>query len=249
MIDLTGRVAIVTGAARGIGREIALELSQYGAKVVVNYLSHVEEADEVVQLIKDMGGQSIRVQGDVTNAKDAARLIEEAQKAFGGIHILVNNAGIVHDGLIMRMSEKDWDDVINTSLRGAFLCTRSALRPMVRQHYGRIINVTSVAGIAGNVGQANYSAAKAGLIGFTKSVAKEIGSRGITVNAVAPGLVETDMTRDLPTEVWNALIGLSALGRPGTLEEIAHAVVFLASDSASYITGHVLIVDGGMGMF
>jgi 3-oxoacyl-[acyl-carrier protein] reductase len=247
-MDLKDKVAVVTGSSRGIGRAIALKLGSLGAKVVVNYRTNAEAAREVVEAIGAQSGQAITVQADVTDANDAKRLVKTAQSTYGRLDILVNNAGTTHDTLLMRMSEKDWDLVINTNLKGTFNCTKVAMRPMMRQHYGRIVNITSVAGLAGNPGQANYSAAKAGLVGFTKAVAKEVGSRGITVNAVAPGYIPTDLTADLPQELVEKAIEMTPLGRPGTSEEIAHAVAFLVSDEASFITGVVLRVDGGLAM-
>ncbi|MFQ5853419.1 MAG: 3-oxoacyl-[acyl-carrier-protein] reductase [Candidatus Binatia bacterium] len=247
-MTLQDKVAVVTGSSRGIGRAIALKLASLGAKVVVNYRSNAEAAQEVVETIGAQGGQAIAVQADVRNADDAKRLVKTAQTTYGGLDILVNNAGTTRDTLLARMSEKDWDLVINTNLKGAFNCTKVAMRPMMRQRYGRIVNITSVAGLAGNPGQANYSAAKAGLVGFTKAVAKEVGSRHITVNAVAPGYVPTDLTASLPEE-WKAkVIEMTPLGRAGIPEEIASAVAFLVSDEASYITGVVLRVDGGLAM-
>jgi 3-oxoacyl-[acyl-carrier protein] reductase len=247
-MDLKDKVAVVTGSSRGIGKAIALKLASRGAKIVVNYRTNAEAAREVVEAIGAQGGQAIAVQADVTDADDAKRLVKTAQSTYGRLDILVNNAGTTHDTLLIRMSEQDWDLVINTNLKGVFHCTKAAMRPMMRQHYGRIVNVTSVAGLAGNPGQANYSAAKAGIVGFTKAVAKEVGSRGITVNAVAPGYIPTDLTADLPQELVDKAIDMTPLGRPGTSEEIAHAVAFLVSDEASFITGVVLRVDGGLAM-
>jgi 3-oxoacyl-[acyl-carrier protein] reductase len=247
-MDLKGKVAVVTGSSRGIGRAIALKLASLGAKVVVNYRTSAEAAQEVVEAIGGQGGQAIAVQADVRDADDAKRLIKTAQSTYSRLDILVNNAGTTHDTLLLRMSEEDWDLVINTNLKGAFNCTKAAMRPMMRQRYGRIVNITSVAGLAGNPGQANYSAAKAGLVGFTKAVAKEVGSRNITVNAVAPGYVPTDLTASLPQELVEKAIEMTPLGRVGTPEEIANAVAFLVSDEANYITGVVLRVDGGLAM-
>ncbi|MBC8265160.1 MAG: 3-oxoacyl-[acyl-carrier-protein] reductase [Anaerolineales bacterium] len=247
-MSLQDKVAVVTGSSRGIGRAIALKLASLGAKVVVNYRSNAEAAREVVEAIGALGGQAMAVQADVADAEDAKRLIRAAQTTFGGLDILVNNAGTTRDTLLARMSEDDWDLVINTNLKGAFNCTKAAIRPMMRQRHGRIVNITSVAGLAGNPGQANYSAAKAGMVGFTKAVAKEVGSRNITVNAVAPGYIPTDLTASLPQELVEKAIEMTPLGRPGTSEEIANAVAFLVSDEASYITGVVLRVDGGLAM-
>ncbi len=246
MLDLTDRVAVVTGSSRGIGRAIALKLASLGAKVVVNYYASEDAAQEVVEEIKSGGGEAIAVQADVKDAERAKELIGAALEAFGRLDILVNNVGITRDTLLMRMKEDDWDIVMNTNLKGTFNCTKAAQRTMIRQRYGRIINITSVSGIAGQVGQANYSASKAGVIGFTKAVARELGTRNITVNAVAPGYVPTDQTADLPQELIDYILELTPLKRPGTAEEIANAVAFLASEEASYVSGQVLGVDGGM---
>ena len=248
MLDLHGKVALITGGSRGIGRAIALALAEQGAQIAVNYASNARAADEAVQQITDCGGQAIAIQGDVANAEDAKRLVQETVAAFDAIHILVNNAGLTRDNLILRMSEEAWDRVLAVNLRGAFLCTKAALRPMIRQRWGRIINIASVAGVIGNAGQANYAAAKAGLIGFTKSVAKEVASRSITANAIAPGLVRTEMTAGLTEQQEQAVLQLVPLGRAATPEEIAPAAVFLASEEAAYVTGHVLAVDGGLVM-
>ncbi len=248
MFDLTGKVALVTGGSRGIGRAIAIALAGQGAKVAVNYVSNAQAAAEVVGRIASCGGQAVAIQGDVANADDAKRIVEETQKTFEGLHILVNNAGLTADDLLLRMSEEAWDRVLAVNLRGAYLCTKAALRPMIRQRWGRIINVASVAGLVGNAGQANYAAAKAGLIGFTKSVAKEVASRSVTANAIAPGLVQTEMTANLTEGQEQAVLKTVPLGRAATPEEIAPAVVFLASEEAGYITGSVLAIDGGLVM-
>jgi len=246
MIELNGRAAIVTGGSRGIGRAIALQLAKQGAQVVVNYHSQSEAANAVVSQIQAMGGQAIAVPGDVRRMEDAKRLAKEALSAFGRIDILVNNAGTTRDGLLLRMREEDWDIVLDTNLRGAFHCTKAVMRTMMKQRSGRIVNITSVAGVAGNAGQANYASAKAGLIGFTKSVAKEMGSRNVTCNAVAPGYIPTDLTADLPGELIENARKMTPLGRLGTAEDVAYVVAFLASDEAAFITGQVICVDGGM---
>lgn len=246
MVDLTDRVAVVTGSSRGIGRAIAVKLAGLGAKVVVNYNSSEDAANEVVEQIAAEGGEAVAVKADVKDAEQAKQLIDTALDKFGRLDILVNNVGITRDTLLMRMKEEDWDIVMETNLKGTFNCTKVAQRPMIRQRYGRIINITSVSGIAGQVGQANYSASKAGLIGFTKAMARELGVRNISVNAVAPGYVPTDQTADLPQELVDYILGMTPMRRPGTAEEIANAVAFLASEEASYVSGQVLGVDGAM---
>jgi 3-oxoacyl-[acyl-carrier protein] reductase len=243
------KVAIVTGASRGIGRAIALELGRQGAKVVVNFNRNQEAADEVVQTIAGSDGEAVTYQADVGQYEAAEGLIKFAVDHFGGLQILVNNAGITRDGLIMTMGEQDWDDVMQTNLKSTFTCSKAAVRYMMRKRYGRIVNITSVAGQMGNAGQTNYSASKAGQIGFTKSLAREVASRHVTVNAVAAGYIETDIWSTVPESAREGMLQMIPLGRKGQPEEIAKAVAFLASDDAAYITGHILTVDGGMAMF
>ncbi len=245
-MDFTDKVAVVTGGSRGIGRAIALRLAQGGAKVVVNYRGNEDAAGEVVALIKAAGGEAISVQADVSQIADAQALIDAAKTAFGRIDILVNNAGTTRDTLLLRMSEDDWDVVIDTNLKGTFNCIKAVSRQMMRQRYGRIVNVTSVAGISGNAGQANYASAKAGIIGLTKTVAKELGGRQITCNAIAPGLVLTDLTADLPQNMFDQAVERTPLGRTGTVEDMAAAVAYLASEEAGFVTGQVLAIDGGL---
>lgn len=247
-LSLSGRVAVVTGGSRGIGRAIALELAQRGAAVVVNYNSSPDAAQEVVSQIEAGGGKALAVQADVSNSEQAQSLINAAIKDLGGLDILVNNAGIVRDGLIMMMKEEDWDAVMNTNLKSTFNCAKAAVRHMMRKRYGRIINISSISGQMGNPGQTNYSASKAGQIGFTKSLAREVATRNITVNAVAPGFVETDILSHTPKEAIEAILKNTPLGRMASAEEIAYAVAFLASDQAAYVTGQVLGVDGGLAM-
>ncbi|PJF31020.1 MAG: 3-oxoacyl-[acyl-carrier-protein] reductase [Candidatus Thermofonsia Clade 1 bacterium] len=246
MSSLAERVAVVTGASRGIGRAIALELARRGAAVVVNYNASAEAAEQVVAAIQSGGGRALAVQADVSDLAQAEALIKAAQTTFGKLDILVNNAGVTRDGLLMSMKEADWDAVLNTNLKSAWSCCKAAVRGMIRQRSGRIVNITSVVGISGQAGQTNYSASKAGLIGFTKSLAREVASRGITVNAVAPGFITTDMTANLSAELMAEISKRIPLGRYGTPEDIAYAVAFLVSDEASYITGQVLTVDGGL---
>ena len=245
---LETKVTIVTGASRGIGRAIAMELARRGARVVVNYNRNAEAAAEVVAAIEANGGQALAVQADVSDFKQAAGLIEAARDAFGQIDVLVNNAGTTRDQLLMLMKEADWDDVLRVNLKSVFNCCKAVARPMVRQRRGRIINITSVSGIAGQGGQTNYAASKAGMIGFTRSLAKELGPRGITVNCVAPGFIPTDLTNDLSDELKQQAIEATPLRRMGKPEEIAYAVAFLASDEAAFITGETLTVDGGLVM-
>lgn len=243
---LTGKVALVTGAARGIGREIALTLGANGATVIVNYNGSKEKAEEVVSLIQERGGAATAIQCDVSQDEACAQMIKDILAQFGKVDILVNNAGVTRDNLIMRMSEADYDLVLDTNLKGAFHTIRHLSRSFLKQRSGKIINISSVSGVIGNAGQANYSASKAGLIGLTKSVAKELGSRGICVNAVAPGFIETDMTAAMPQEVLQEVTKQIPLGRMGQTKEIADLVLFLAGDGSNYITGQVICVDGGM---
>jgi len=247
-VDLGGRVAIVTGGSRGIGRVVAIQLAACGAKVVVNYNRNAEAAQAVVTQIQAAGGEALAVQGDVSDISAVQTIVGAALSSFGRVDILVNNAGITRDTLLMRMSEEDWDVVLNTNLKGAFNCIKSVVKTMMKQRYGRIVNMASVSGLAGNAGQANYSSAKAGIIGLTKSAAKELASRNITVNAVAPGFIETDITADLSEEWKKSILAMTPLGRWGKPEDVACAVTFLVSEEAGFITGHVLSVDGGLVM-
>jgi len=248
MIDLTGKAAVVTGGSRGIGKAIALRLAEQGADIAFSYRGNEEAAGATAKEIEAKGRKAIAVQADVTQPESAEELIKAALDAFGKVDILVNNAGITRDDLIMRMKPEDWRDVLETNLFGAFWTLKAVTRPMLRAKSGRIINITSVSGQAGQMGQANYSSAKAGLIGLTKAAARELGSRGITVNAVAPGFVLTELTQDLSADLQQMAIDRTPLGRFGTVDEMAYAVAFLASDEAAYITGQVLAVDGGLVM-
>jgi 3-oxoacyl-[acyl-carrier protein] reductase len=247
-ISLQGRTAIVTGGSRGIGRAICLELARRGAAVLVNYNRSSQAVEEVIAQIQTSGGKASAFQADVSDFKQAQDLVKAATDTYGSLDILVNNAGITRDTLIMMMSEEDWDHVISTNLKSTFNCSKAAVRTMMRKRYGRIINITSVAGQMGNAGQTNYAASKAGQIGFTKSLAREIAARNITVNAIAAGYIETDIWANVPEEAKQAALSIIPLGRKGLPEEIAYAVAFLASDQAAYITGQILGVDGGMAM-
>jgi 3-oxoacyl-[acyl-carrier protein] reductase len=247
-VRLNGKVALVTGASRGIGREIALELAREGADVVVNYAGSEAKAKEVVQEIIAMGRKSFSIQANISSSEDVQKMVDETIQQFGKLDILVNNAGITRDQLLMRMKESDWDDVMNTNLKGVFLCTKAVTRQMMKQRSGRIINISSIVGFSGNAGQANYVAAKSGVIGLTKTAARELAARGITVNAVAPGYIATDMTEQLPEEVKAEMLKQIPLARIGEPKEIAKVVSFLASDDSSYITGQTIHVNGGMYM-
>lgn len=241
--------ALVTGGSRGIGRAVCLALAARGMRVAVNYAGNAAAAEEVVQACLQQGApDAFAVQADVSDAEQVRALVAAVSERWGGVDVLVNNAGITRDGLMMRMSEQDFDAVLATNLKGAFACMQAVMRPMMKQRWGRIVNLSSVVGLRGNLGQANYAASKAGLIGMSKSAAKELASRGITVNCVAPGFIETDMTAVLPESVRTALLGQIPLARLGTAEEVAAAVAFLASPGSAYITGQVLCVDGGMAM-
>ena len=246
MLDFSGKAALITGASRGIGRATALCLAGAGADVAINFKSSVEEARRVALEIEALGRRCIIAQGDVSVPADVDRVVQMTVDSFGKIDILVNNAGFHRDTLLVRMNVEDWDEVMDTNLRGAFLCTKAVLRFMLKQRGGRIVNIGSLSGLAGNAGQANYAAAKAGLIGFTKSVAREMGPRGITANLVAAGLVSTKLTSTVSQEIVDKALSLVSVGRLGTPEDIANAAVFLASDHAAYITGQVLVVDGGL---
>ena len=247
MAGFDGKVALVTGGARGIGRATALRLAKGGARIAINYKGNRAAAEEAKRLVEEAGSTAAIVQGDVSVEADVDRVMKETL-AFGGgkIDILINNAGITRDDLLIRMTPEAWDAVIDLNLRGAFLVTRAAMRPMMKARYGRVVNVASIAGVVGNAGQANYAAAKAGLIGFTKVVAREMASRNVTCNAVAPGFVPTDLTNELLDKMKDTILPQIPLGRFGTVEDVANAIAFLVSDEASYITGQVLIVDGGM---
>ncbi|MCJ1907215.1 3-oxoacyl-[acyl-carrier-protein] reductase [Planococcus ruber] len=248
MSKLAGKTAIVTGASRGIGAEIARRFSEAGAKVVVNYSGSQEKAEAVVADIRANGGEAIAVKANVSDSDAVKAMIEETMKAFGSIDVLVNNAGITRDNLMMRMKDDEWDDVINTNLKGVFICTKGVTRQMMKQRSGRIINIASIVGVMGNAGQANYVAAKAGVIGLTKTTARELASRNITANAVAPGFITTDMTDALGEDIQKTMLAQIPLGRFGKPEEVAKAALFLASDDSSYMTGQTLHLDGGMVM-
>ena len=243
-----GRVAVVTGGGRGIGRAVAVRLANEGANVAISYRSNDTAAEEVAEEVRAAGAQCEIFKGDVASPEDVDALFGGVRDSFGKIDILVNNAGLTRDNLMMRMKESEFDEVLRTNLKGTYLCTRAALRPMIRARWGRIVNVSSVVGLVGNAGQANYAASKAGIIGFTKSVAREVAQRGITANVVAPGYVETELTRSLPEDVKDQIKGQVPAGRFGEAEEVAEVVAFLAGEGAAYVTGQTLVVDGGMTM-
>ena len=245
-MDLSNRVAIVTGSARGIGKAIALKLADAGAMVVVNDVGDAAQINSVVDAIKAMKRNALAITADVSSADDVNRLVAETMSAFGHIDVLVNNAGITRDQLLMRMSDEDWDRVMNVDLKSVFLCSRAVIRHMLKQRWGRIISISSITGVMGNPGQANYAAAKAGIIGLTRTIAKEVASRGITANAIAPGLIDTAMSQQVPPEALAEIKQRIPLGYAGTPQDVAAAVAFLASEEARYITGQVIGVDGGM---
>ena len=245
-MSLQGKCALVTGGSRGIGRAVCLELARQGAKVAVNYAGNAAAAEETVKACEALGTEAFAIQADVADAAACEAMVEEVLARFGRLDILVNNAGVTRDGLMLKLKESDWDDVLDTNLKGAFFCIKAAYRPMMKQMYGRIVNLSSIVGLRGNAGQTNYAASKAGLIGLTKSVAKELAGRNVTANAVAPGFIATDMTAALSEKIQEAILSGVPMGRPGQAEDVAKAVAFFASDDAAYVTGQVLCVDGGM---
>ena len=247
-MGLTGKTAVVTGGSRGIGRAICIELAKQGANVVVNYSGSEDKAKQVVSEIEQLGAKAIAVQANVADSAAVDSMMKQAIEVFGTLDILVNNAGITRDNLLMRMKEQEWDEVVDTNLKGVFLCTKAVTRQMMKQRAGRIINISSIVGVAGNPGQANYVAAKAGVIGLTKTCAQELASRNILVNAIAPGFITTEMTDSLPEELKEAMLKQIPLAKLGQPEDVAKAVVFFASDHANYITGQTLHIDGGLVM-
>ena len=247
-MGLTGKTAVVTGGSRGIGRAICIELAKQGANVVVNYSGSEDKAKQAVSQIEELGAKAIAVQANVAHSDEVDAMMKQAIEVFGTLDILVNNAGITRDNLLMRMKEQEWDDVVDTNLKGVFLCTKAVTRQMMKQRAGRIINISSIVGVAGNPGQANYVAAKAGVIGLTKTCAQELASRNILVNAIAPGFITTEMTDSLPEELKEAMLKQIPLAKLGQPEDVAKAVVFFASDHANYITGQTLHIDGGLVM-
>lgn len=245
-MELKGKAALVTGGSRGIGRAVCLELARRGACVAVNYTGNAAAAEETVESCKAMGVDAFSVQADVADAAACDAMVKEVLSRFGRLDILVNNAGITRDGLMPMLKDADWDAVLDANLKGAFHCMRAAYRPMMKQKYGRVVNLSSIVGLRGNAGQANYAASKAGLIGLTKSMAKELAGRNVTVNAVAPGFIDTDMTAALPEKARESMLASIPMGRLGQGEDVAKAVAFFAGDGAGYVTGQVLCVDGGM---
>jgi 3-oxoacyl-[acyl-carrier protein] reductase len=248
MLDLTDKVAIITGSSRGIGASVAKLLASRGAKVVINYRNSPNKANEVAESVRQLGGEATIIQADVSQNKEAQALVQATIEVYQHVDILINNVGTTRDALIMKMSEDDWDTVLQTNLSSMYYCSKAVVRPMLKRRYGRIINITSVVGLAGQVGQTNYAASKAGIVGFTKSLAKEVGSRNITVNAIAPGFIPTALTQSLSEKMIEEVVKNTPLGRLGHVDDIANAVLFFASDEAAFITGQVLAVDGGLVM-
>lgn len=245
-MSLQGKCALVTGGSRGIGRAVCLELARQGARVAVNYAGNAAAAEETVKACEALGAEAFAIQADVADAAACEAMVKEVLTRFGRLDILVNNAGVTRDGLMPMMKEADWDAVLDTNLKGAFHCMKAVYRPMMKQKYGRIVNLSSIVGLRGNAGQTNYAASKAGLIGLTKSMAKELAGRNVTVNAVAPGFIDTDMTAALPEKAREAMLSTIPMGRLGQAEDVARAVAFFAGDASAYVTGQVLCVDGGM---